>query len=144
MKWKAMELLRTNEDQEVVDCFPLESNVAIDYPDVASKVAQMVSSGEADRGVLICGTGIGMCIVANKYPGVRAAVCSDELTAEISRRHNNLNILCLSGDMLGDQALQNVLHTWIVTEFEGKRHETRLEKIAQIEGENMKCSCPSN
>jgi ribose 5-phosphate isomerase B len=104
-----------------------------DYPDAAKDVAREVSSGEADRGILICGTGIGMAITANKFPGVRAATCSDEITAEICRRHNDVNVLCLSGDLLGESRLDNLIQVWLNTEFEGGRHARRLEKIAEIE-----------
>ncbi|MBC8356236.1 MAG: ribose 5-phosphate isomerase B [Planctomycetes bacterium] len=104
-----------------------------DYPDISSAVARMVSSGEVDRGILICGTGIGMAITANKFPGVRAATCHDEITAEICRRHNDVNVLCLSGDLLGESRLDNLLRVWIDTEFEGGRHARRLEKISDIE-----------
>lgn len=109
---------------------------SVDYPDIAAMVAREVSNGSADRGILICGTGIGMSITANKFPGVRAAVCLDELTAEISRRHNNLNVLCLSGDMLGEQAVEGILNIWLDTPFDGGRHERRIEKIAAIENAN--------
>ncbi len=104
-----------------------------DYPDIASTVAQEVSSGFADFGILICGTGIGMSVVANKYPGVRAAPCHNELMAEFSRRHNNANVLCLSGDMLGDVSGLRIVTRWLETPFEGGRHEHRLEKIREIE-----------
>ena len=107
IKAKVIEFLRQN-DHEIIECSGEVRDNAIDYPDVARQVAAAVSKNEVDRGILICGTGIGMSIVANKFPNVRAAVCGDELTAEISRRHNNLNVLCLSGDMLGANALEKV------------------------------------
>ena len=107
---------------------------SVDYPDFAAAVAGQVSTGEADRGILVCGTGIGMAITANKCPGVRAAMCPDELTAEVSRRHNDLNVLCLSGDMLGERNLDGMVQVWLDTEFEGGRHARRLEKIAGWEG----------
>lgn len=132
MKSMAIDLLR-NAGHEVVECCGVVTDNTVDYPDVARQVAALVSKNEADRGILICGTGIGMSIVANKFPGVRAAVCSDELTAEISRRHNNLNVLCLSGDMLGTSAMERVINKWLETEFEGGRHLRRIEKIAAIE-----------
>lgn len=106
---------------------------AIDYPAVAAQVAQKVSSAEVERGILICGTGIGMCVVANKYPGIRAAPCHDLMTAELSRRHNDANILCLSGDMLGVQACQTMVRVWLDTAFEAGRHSSRIEKIKDIE-----------
>ena len=104
-----------------------------DYPDIATTVAQAVSSGTADRGILICGTGIGTCIVANKFPGIRAAPCHNEVVAELSRKHNNSNVLCLSGDLLGERSSVAVVAVWLTTEFEGGRHSIRLEKIHQLE-----------
>lgn len=106
---------------------------SVDYPDLAAKTALAVSRGEVDRGVLICGTGIGMCIVANKFAGVRAAPCHDDLTAEMSRRHNDANILCLSADLISERFAMRMLEIWLTTEFEGGRHARRLEKIAQVE-----------
>jgi len=107
-----------------------------DYPDVAALVARKVSGGEVDRGILICGTGLGMCIVANKVPGVRAAPCYDELTAELSRRHNDLNVLCLFGDTLNDKTADRLVEVWLETPFEGGRHARRLEKISALEQGN--------
>ena len=106
---------------------------SVDYPDYAAVVAGKVSSGEIDRGILICGTGIGMCITANKFPGVRAAACHDEITAELSRRHNDTNVLCLSGDALSDSLMDRVVKLWIETPFEGGRHARRVDRIAEIE-----------
>jgi ribose 5-phosphate isomerase B len=111
-----------------------------DYPDIAAKVAQSVSSGTADRGILICGTGIGTCIVANKFPGVRAAPCHNEVAAELSRKHNNANVLCLSGDLLGERSSVAVVAVWLAAPFEGGRHSARLEKIHQLELANYTCS----
>ncbi len=108
---------------------------SVDYPDFAAMVAKKVSQGAAERGVLICGTGIGMAICANKFRGVRAAPCNDEVTAEISRRHNDLNVLCLSGDMLSPRAVERIVEAWFSTPFEGGRHERRVEKIRELEDE---------
>ena len=108
---------------------------AVDYPDVAAQVARKVCHGEIDRGILICGTGLGMCIVANKFPGVRAVPCHDDLSAEISRRHNDANVLCLSADLLGDGLVDHMVELWLATPFEGGRHARRLAKIADIERE---------
>jgi len=110
-----------------------EDTEPVDYPDIASQVAGEISSGEADRGILICGTGLGMCIVANKFSGVRAAPVTDELTAELSRRHNDLNILCLSGDMLSEKMIDHLVEIWISTPFDGGRHTRRIEKITNLE-----------
>jgi ribose 5-phosphate isomerase B len=106
---------------------------SVDYPDFAFQVAQAVSHGEADRGILICGTGIGMCIAANKVPGVRAAPCHDSITAEMSRRHNNANVLCLSADLLGEELIDRMVHIWLTTDFEGGRHARRVDKITRFE-----------
>ncbi len=106
---------------------------SVDYPDIASVVAAKVSQGQVDRGILVCGTGIGMSITANKFPGVRAATCNDAVTAEISRRHNDVNVLCLAGDLLGQRNIDRLIEIWIDTRFEGGRHARRLEKISQIE-----------
>jgi ribose 5-phosphate isomerase B len=120
---------------EPVDMGP-ESGESVDYPDYAVSVAAAVSRGEIDRGVLICGTGMGMCIVANKFCGVRAVPCHDDLTAEMSRRHNDANVLCLSADLLGERLVSRMVELWLTTEFEGGRHARRLEKIAQVEQQN--------
>ena len=117
---------------EAVDFGPASAE-SIDYPDIGAKVAQAVSSAQLDRGILICGTGIGMCIVANKFPGVRAASCHDDVTAEMSRRHNDANVLCLSADLLGERLVTRMVEIWLTTEFEGGRHARRLEKITQYE-----------
>ena len=120
---------------EVVDCGP-ENSESVDYPEFASKVAKAVSEGTAERGILICGTGIGMCIVANKYPQVRATVCHDDLTARMSRLHNDANVLCLSGDLLGERSLDRMIQIWVETEFEEGRHARRVNRIREIEKEN--------
>jgi ribose 5-phosphate isomerase B len=109
------------------------NSVSCDYPDIAFPVAQAVARGEADRGVLICGSGIGMCIAANKVSGIRAALIHDEVGAEISRRHNDANVLCLAADMLGMRFIDRIVQTWLRTEFEGGRHARRVRKIAAIE-----------
>jgi ribose 5-phosphate isomerase B len=131
IKLKVLELVQ-RLGHEAIDCGP-PSDASVDYPDIAATVGQKVSSGEVDRGILICGTGIGMCIAANKFPGVRAAPCHDDLTAEMSRRHNDLNILCLSADMLGEKLIDRMIDIWLKTQFEGGRHARRVEKIAGLE-----------
>lgn len=110
-----------------------DSDKSCDYPDFAVVVARKVSSGDADRGILICGTGIGMAIAANKFAGVRAAPCYDEVMVEMSRRHNDVNILCLPGDMIGDRPIDEMVLMWLQTEFDGGRHASRLEKISKLE-----------
>lgn len=116
------------------------SETAVDYPDFAEQVAQQVSSGEADRGILICGTGIGMAIVANKFPGVRAAPCYDEVMVEMSRRHNDVNVLCLPGDLIGERPVDDLVLMWLRTEFEGGRHAQRIEKISALEAASRSSS----
>lgn len=109
------------------------SGETCDYPDAAYVVGQMVRSGEVERGILLCGSGIGMCIAANKIPGVRAALVHDELTAEMSRSHNDANVLCLSADLLGQRLIEKIVEVWLNTQFLGGRHERRVKKIAMIE-----------
>ncbi len=108
---------------------------AVDYPDVAAAVAEAVASGEADKGILICGTGIGMCVAANKIRGVRAAVCCNEVAAELSRRHNDANVLCLSGEFLGVAEIEALVRIWLTTPFDGGRHARRVDKISALEQE---------
>jgi ribose 5-phosphate isomerase B len=99
-------------------------------------VARAVGEGRAERGVLVCGTGIGMCIAANKVKGVRAAPCHDSITAEMSRRHNDANVLCLSADLLGEELIERMLRIWLETPFESGRHARRVEKIQKFEAGN--------
>jgi len=119
---------------EVVDCGSFGEE-AVDYPDIAAEVARRVSEGVVDRGILLCCTGVGMAIAANKLAGVRAATCHDEVTAEMSRRHNDLNVLCLSAGMLGPDMQEKIVRTWLSTPFEGGRHARRVAKIAALEAE---------
>jgi ribose 5-phosphate isomerase B len=113
--------------------FGTHSPDSVDYPDYAVQVAEAVASGKAERGVLICGTGIGMTMAANKVPGVRAALCSDLFTARMSRAHNDANVLALGGRLTGKEAAQEILEMWLTTEFAGGRHGRRVEKIREIE-----------
>lgn len=136
MKNRMLQLLSSIDDVEAsVDYGPSDA-ANVDYPDYAAMVAKGVASGEVDRGILICGTGIGMCITANKFSGVRAATCHDSVTAEYSRLHNNTNVLCLSADQLSDQLADQIVRIWIKTRFEEGRHARRLQKIATIEQQN--------
>ena len=123
----------TDLGQEGVDLGP-NSPDSVDYPDFAAKVANSVAKQEADRGILICGSGIGMCIAANRFTGVRAALVHDDFTAEMSRRHNDANVMCLSADLLGEQLITRMVDVWVKTQFEGGRHQRRLEKIDQNAG----------
>ena len=117
---------------EVLDC-GTDSPSSCDYPDLAYPVCRAVTSGEAESGILVCGTGIGMSITANKVRGVRAALCHDEFTAEMSRRHNNANILCLPADLIGEELTRRIVEAWLKTRFEGGRHERRVRKITEVE-----------
>ena len=133
LKEKVISILKS-KGHEIVDDGPA-TDASVDYPDFAALVASKVSSGTVDRGILICGTGLGMAIVANKFPRVRAAACVDEVTAELSRRHNDLNVLCLSGDLLSSRSTERLVEIWMDTEFEGGRHQRRLDKIIEMEQE---------
>jgi ribose 5-phosphate isomerase B len=106
---------------------------SVDYPDYAERVARTVASGEADRGILLCGTGIGMSIAANKVAGVRAALAHDVTTARMSRLHNDANVLALGGGLLGERLLREIVTVWLATDFEGGRHQRRVDKIARLE-----------
>lgn len=133
-------------------CVDLGSNSEepVDYPDIAAAVAKDVASGGAERGILVCGTGVGMAIAANKIHHIRAATCDDVKTAELMRRHNNTNVLCLASDFVcksenhdpagacgGTDSLEEVVQTWLTTPFDGGRHERRVEKIAKLENESV-------
>jgi ribose 5-phosphate isomerase B len=110
-----------------------DSPQACDYPDLGIAVARAVAGGEVERGILLCGSGIGMSITANKVCGVRAALCHDELTAQMSRRHNDANVLCLPADLVGDALMQGIVRMWLDTAFEGGRHARRVQKIIEYE-----------
>ena len=128
-------LLRLGQDVVDVRADSGQTGV-VDYPDIAEAVARKVSDGDAERGVLVCGTGLGMCIAANKIPGIRAAPCHDVVTIEVARRHNDLNILCLPGDIVNEKLLDELIETWIETPFNGGRHARRNEKIDRFENAN--------
>jgi ribose 5-phosphate isomerase B len=113
------------------------SVASVDYPDYAIPVAEAVHAGKLDRGILVCGTGHGMCIAANKVCGVRAANCRDVIDAELSRRHNDANVMCLSADLIGEEQIEKMVRTWLTTDFEGGRHARRTEKIATYEQEHV-------
>ncbi len=121
---------------QVLD-FGTFSEESVDYPEYALKVVRAVLSGEAERGVLVCGTGIGMSIVANRFPGIRAALCHDPYTAKMSRLHNDANILALGGRVIGEGEAEEILRVWFEAGFEGGRHARRLGRIEEIE-ETMK------
>jgi ribose 5-phosphate isomerase B len=109
---------------------------SVDYPDFGEAVSRAVSTGEAERGVLVCGTGIGMSIVANKFPGVRAALCAEPFSARMSRLHNDANVLVIGGRVTGVELAREIATVWLETPFEGGRHQRRLDKIREIEDRN--------
>ncbi|MFM7133301.1 MAG: ribose 5-phosphate isomerase B [Planctomycetota bacterium] len=120
-------------DGHQVELIGETSGATTDYPDSAYSACSQVSHGGADRAILICGTGIGMCIAANKVKGIRAALAQDELSAQLSRTHNDANVLCLSADLLGHTLVKRIVDHWLRTPFDGGRHLRRLHKIEAIE-----------
>lgn len=122
---------------EVVD-MGVNDDKSVDYPDYGIPLAERVSKGEVPRGVLVCGTGIGMSILANKFSGVRAALVSDVYTARMAKEHNDANILVIGGRIVGKGLAREMLRTWIEARFEGGRHQTRLDKITELEKKNNK------
>lgn len=120
-----------NQGFEVTDV-GTHGETSTDYPETGKMVAEKVSSGEYERGILTCGTGLGMSMVANKYPHVRAALCNDLFSSAMSRRHNNANILVLGGRVIGDILALEILNTWLETAFEGGRHQRRLNMFDTI------------
>ena len=137
--YEAKELIKSilqRKGHNVIDFGPDESK-SCDYPDFAVPAALAVAKKEADRGILICGSGIGMSITANKISGIRAALCHDELTAQMSRKHNNANVLCLPAMLINDPLINRIVENWLTSEFEGGRHERRVEKM--MAAENICC-----
>jgi ribose 5-phosphate isomerase B len=133
--WELKESLKAwliDRGYHVVD-FGTHTPDSVDYPDYAALVGEAVAAGKAERGVLVCGTGIGMAITANKVPGVRAAACGDLYVARMSREHNDANVLALGGRLTGADAAADILRLWLETDFAGGRHQRRLEKIAGVE-----------
>ena len=110
-----------------------DTPLSVDYPDFGEKVAEVVSTGKAERGILICGTGVGMSIVANKFPNIRAALCNELFSAKMSRMHNDANILVLGGRIIGRDLAKEIVRTWMDTGFENGRHTDRIKKISAIE-----------
>jgi ribose 5-phosphate isomerase B len=114
--------------------FGTYSTESCDYPDYAAAAAQAVSAGMCDRGILVCTTGIGVSIVANKVKGIRCALCSDSLSASLTRRHNDTNMLAMGAGIIGKNLALEIVDTWLSTEFEGGRHQRRVDKIMALEG----------
>jgi ribose 5-phosphate isomerase B len=110
-----------------------DSEISVDYSDFGVKVAAQVSDGRFERGILLCGTGLGMSMVANKFPDVRAALCNDLFAAIMGRRHNNANILVMGGRVIGETLAMEIVKAWLETPFEGGRHQTRIDKFASME-----------
>jgi ribose 5-phosphate isomerase B len=127
--------LLTGLGHEVVD-MGAQSPQSVDYPDYAIPVSEAVAHAKVERGILICATGHGMCITANKIHGIRAVNVRDMVDAEMSRQHNDANVMCLSADLLGEEAMERMVKTWIDTHFEGGRHARRLDKITKYEGDH--------
>lgn len=121
------ELEQAGHQMVDVGCF---STTSVDYPDYAEKAVERVLAGDCQRGILICGTGIGMAIAANRHRGIRAANCSDAYTARMSREHNDANVLCLGARVLETKAAEEIVRVWLETEFAGGRHALRLAKFS--------------
>ena len=121
------------QNKFLVDDLGCPSQASVDYPDFAGLVAKKISQGQAEKGVLVCGTGIGMAITANKFKGVRAAAITDLFSAKMARQHNNLNILCLGARVVGQGLATEILEVFLNTPFEGGRHEARVKKIHEFE-----------
>ncbi|MBD3856851.1 MAG: ribose 5-phosphate isomerase B [Acidobacteria bacterium] len=119
---------------EVRDLGP-EDTTSVDYPDYAHAVAESVAAGEAERGILICGTGIGMSLAANRHPQVRAALCHDAFTAEMARRHNDANVLCIGARSTGPGVAEQMVRIFLETDFEGGRHQRRVDLIEYERGD---------
>ncbi len=117
---------------EVKDFGTYDEN-SIDYPDVAEKVCSAVTTGECENGILVCGTGIGMSMAANKVKGIRAALCTDVYSAKMTKQHNNANVICLGGRVTGRELAFMIVDTWLNEEFLGGRHANRIEKIHNLE-----------
>jgi ribose 5-phosphate isomerase B len=129
---EALKAWLIEQGYQVVD-YGTHSPESVDYPDYAVQVAEAVADQKVERGVLICGTGIGMAITANKVPGVRAALCSDLYTARASREHNDANVLALGGRLMGPEMAVDILRMWLETDFAGGRHRRRVDKIGDLE-----------
>lgn len=117
------------------DVFDLgtDTEERVDYPDYGEAVAKAVANGQVDRGIAICASGVGMSITANKVPGIRAVLCQDLYIARASREHNDTNVLCLGALVIGDAVAQDIVRIWLTTDYEGGRHQQRLEKVAALE-----------
>ena len=143
--WPLKEVVKawlTGRGHEVLD-FGTHTADSVDYPDYATVVADAVSDGTAERGILVCGTGIGMTIAANKVPGVRAAPCADAYTARMAREHNDTNVLALGARITGHEDAIEIVRVWLETAFAGHRHARRIEKVAAIERKEYRWHVPA-
>jgi ribose 5-phosphate isomerase B len=143
--WPLKEVVKawlSDRGHEILD-FGTHTADSVDYPDYATLVADAVSSGRAERGVLVCGTGIGMAIAANKVPGVRAASCADTHTARMAREHNDTNVLALGARLIGNETAIEVARVWLETPFAGERHARRVAKLAAIERKEPRRHVPA-
>ncbi len=129
------EKVKIHLNQKGIDVVDMgtDNEKSVDYSDFGAKVASQVSTGKYDRGILLCGTGLGMSMVANKYPFVRAALCNDLFSAIMSRRHNDSNILVMGGRMIGEALAAEIVNTWLETPFEGGRHQARIDNFDSFE-----------
>lgn len=128
----------TSKGLEFKDFGSCDGKCSVDYPDYGKTVAEAVSSGEFEKGIIVCGTGIGISITANKVPGIRAALCTDSYMAKMSREHNDANILALGGRVVGVGLALDIVETWLDTSFSGGRHKTRVDKISAVEEKYMR------
>ena len=134
LKDSMVEYIKSLEN-EVMDLGPNSAD-SVDYPDYAKKVCEEIQQGNSDLGILICGTGIGMSLAANKFEGIRAACVSDVYSAKMSRNHNNANVLCIGARVIGDEVAKLIIKTFLENEFEAGRHQRRVDKIMDFEKEN--------
>ena len=129
-----------NDGWEIDDLGPNNED-SVDYPDYGIKLAEIIANKKAERGIVICGTGVGMSIVVNRFPGIRGTLCSDIYTAKMSREHNDSNILIMGGRVIGKGLASEIVDTWLNTAFEGGRHQRRIDKINKIDA-NLKSKSP--
>ena len=129
---EVIKALLSDEGIEYMDLGP-ENEESVDYPVYGQKVAEAVAGDQAERGIAICGTGVGISIAVNKIPGIRGSLCTNEYMAEMTRRHNDSNVLVLGGRVLGTELAKAIVKKWLYTEFEGGRHQRRLDEITAIE-----------
>ena len=133
LKQKIAEYLNDKKDIKVFDLGTNNENISVDYPDYAGKVAKAIINKEVERGIIMCGTGIGISIAANKYKGIRAALCHNTYTAQMSREHNNANILAFGGRTTGIEIAKAMVDVWLTASYKGGRHQNRIDKIHKPE-----------